>query len=132
MNVDAVLLAIDILGDLSGLQVVAEIPQGASRPIVRLEESGGPDARSRGPNRLMKQDIQVDVWAESKGEARQIIGEVRDYLLAAPRIAGVRPAGVLTGARCTGPIWLPDEDWPTSDGRPSPRYVMTVSLTAHG
>jgi hypothetical protein len=125
-----VALAVLQLYQAAGLHAVAELGVDEDLPVVRVEENGGAPTSSQGPNRLTKQDLNIDTWGSSKTQAQQLMATARDLLLAAPRVAAVQAAAVLVSARANSPQWLPDEDWPVS-GRPAPRYLVTVTVTGH-
>lgn len=127
--VDIVALVLSYLQSET-LNAVEALPDSATRPVLRVEEAGGPPATSVTVNRLTKQDLQIDVWGETKETAWQLMADARDLLLAAPRYNPDHPEGVFTGVRCNGPTYMPDESWPVNN-RPGPRYLMVVSVTAH-
>jgi hypothetical protein len=129
-TVNVAALVVNLLADDS-INVRTRLRQDETLPVVRVEEAGGSENTSLGPNRLTLQDLQVDSWGESKADAWAAIATVRDVLLDAPRSQPSRPEGVLVRVSASAPTWLPDEDWPDPEGRPGPRYLMIVRVTAH-
>jgi hypothetical protein len=128
--IDVMLLVLEILrGD--GLPAYTELPEGVGRPVIRVEESGGDLPNSRQPAYLIRQDVQIDAWGTSKAEARSIIGAAYEALHAAASDPVSYDNGSLSYVQTLGGfLYLPDEDWPV-DGRPGPRFELTVRLTAH-
>jgi len=129
-TVNVVALVLGILTD-DGLNAYSRLPQGALRPIMTVEEAGGPQQVSHSPNRLTRQDLQLDVWGTTKTDAFDLVVGARDLLLAAPRTQPVRDQGVLVRVSAGQPTWLADPDWPDDAGRPGPRYLLIVQATAH-
>lgn len=119
------------LGAVPAARIVTELSEGIVRPVIRVEASGGLGGTSAGPNWLDKPTAQVDGWGATKGEALAAVSAAYDAVLAAPRTDPVHVNGVAVYTTATLPVWTPDEDWPTTDGRPGPRYVMTVRVSAH-
>lgn len=126
--VDVVALVVSYLTSESVL-TVTELADGQARPVVRVEEAGGPNVLSAGVNKLTRQDLQVDVWGTTKAEAYDLASNVRTLLWAAPRYNPDHPEGVFISTRSTGPSWLPDVDFKVGN-RPGPRYVFTAAITA--
>ncbi len=121
---------------LSGMQAdghpaVTELPEAASRPIVRISEGGGGSASSAAPGHIVTQALELHVWGDTKTEAWNAAAAARDWLLAAPRNAPVHAGVTFNLITVTSPSWIPDSDWPSPDGRPGPRYLMYARVTAH-
>ncbi len=116
----------------AGLPVHADLPDDAERPALRVEESGGVSSleTSRMPDWLRSQDFQLDAWDVTRLGAATLIDQARSVLLAAPRTDPVTPHGVLTLTSASARLYLADSDWPV-DGRPGPRYQLTVRTHVH-
>jgi hypothetical protein len=124
--IDVVRLALEILTE-AAIPAYAELPEKVGRPVLRIEESGGELPNSLQPENWIRQDLQLDGWGTSKSEARALIGDAYEALR-----AGVGTHSFGTLRRCEtlgGFVYERDEDWPI-DGRPGPRYILTVRLTA--
>lgn len=129
--IDVMLLALEILR-ADALPAYTELPENVGRPVIRVEESGGTLPNSRQPLYLIRQDVQLDAWAASKPEARSLIGAAFEALHAAATDPISFDNGRLSYVLALGGFnYLPDDDWPV-DGRPGPRFSVTVRLTAHG
>jgi len=129
--VDVVALVVNLLRD-AGHNWYADLPAGVTRPVGRIEEAGGPpQPSSQMPNRLTRVDLQLTAWAETKTAARQLLDTAITLLHDTPRTDPVNTEGTLTRVEPLGMFYLPDEEWPV-DGRPGPRYEMTVRTVAHG
>lgn len=111
--------------------IYVDIPQDATRPVCRVQTLGGVPDSSAQPPWLNRPTVNVDVWADDKFDAFQGIAAIRTALLAAPREASVQTYGEVVHVSATFPAYLPDSDWPTTNGQPGPRYNMTTRLTAH-
>lgn len=129
-TVNIVALVVNLLRD-EGSNVRTRITFDETRPVLRVEEAGGREISSQGPNRLTFQDLQLDSWGNTKADAWMAMAAARDVLLAVPRTQPSRPEGVLTRVAAALPTWMPDEDWPDPQGRPGPRYLLIVRATAH-
>ena len=89
---------------------------------------------SAGPS---PEDVALSCYGTTKIEAADLAENARTALLAAPT-DGPDPTVVIDGAvdvvltsvTVNSPNWLPDEDWPF-EGRPGPRYLVQVAVTAH-
>lgn len=115
-----------------GLAIYAELPDAVARPVTRVEEAGGgPQGSSLTPGRITRGDLQLTTWGTTKAEAWTDIATASDTLRDAPRLAAVQSEGTFVFVQALSPIYLPDEDWPVN-GRPGPRYEMTVRIAAHG
>lgn len=117
----------------AGVNAFPALPANPVRPIVQVEEAGGPPSRDANGH-LNKQDFQIDVWGNSKKEAQQTMAQVRDLIIQSrnyidPPGTG-NPGGVIVGARVNMPSYSKDPDLPVGN-RPGPRYVMVASVTAH-
>lgn len=128
--VNVVALIVRLLQD-QGLDFYAELPRGVARPVGRVQENGGFQPSSLMPLTLTSIDVQLETWGETKGDAWELLSDAVDLLHAAPRAHTDLAQGVLTRVEPLGAFYLPDEDWP-ANGRPGPRYEMTVRITAHG
>lgn len=126
MTVDICQLVLNIL-KTAGINAYPALPEKPVRPIVQVEEAGG--APNRDANRLNKQDLQIDIWGNSKREAFDLTAQVRDLLVDSRNHVAANGV-VLVGARVNLPSYLKDPDFPVGN-RPGPRYVMIVSVTAH-
>lgn len=127
MTTPNVVAALVVAIDAAGLNGCTQIPKDATLPIVRVEEAGGPDESSQAPNWLIRQSLQVDVWGATKADAWGRYAAVRDLLLELPV---AQPGVVLNRIAVGAPSWIPDSDWTSSSGRPMPRYLSYVRVTA--
>lgn len=112
-----------------GYDSFKKLPESAARPVARVSLLGGPSQASNRPVWLDKATFQVDVWGDTDDEAEEAITAIREAILTAPRAQPV-PDQVISFTTCEYPAYLPDSDWPV-DGRPGPRYSMTVRISAH-
>lgn len=119
------------LAGVVGTRIYAELPEGVARPVVTVESSGGRAGDSESPNWLLLPTVQVDARGVTKASALAAAGAAHDAVIAAPRSNSVTAAGVVTRVTATYPVWIPDDDWPTPNGEPGPRYIMTVRVAAH-
>lgn len=116
--------------ELSVSYVHAEIPQGAGRPVILVEENGGgPQGSSLSPDRITIADVQLRYWADTKAAAWDLASSATSALRGAPRSSPVQSLGVLIRVEPLFPVYLPDEDWPVNS-RPGPRYEQTVRIRA--
>jgi hypothetical protein len=113
------------------LNFYAEVPANEERPVGRIEEAGGIQPSSLMPGRLTTVDLQLTTWGTTKSEAWQLLADAVETLREAPRVDPTHSQGVLTRVEPLGVFYLPDVDWP-ANGRPGPRYEMTVRIVAHG
>jgi hypothetical protein len=92
-------------------------------PHVVVTRTGG--VASGQPGSVDHVRLDLDVWAGSKDEARDLAETVRQAMHTAP---GQILDGVVICActEVTGPMYLPDTD---TEG--TPRYVLTVEWTVH-
>lgn len=125
MTVDVCQIVLNLL-KAEGVNAYPALPERPVRPVVQVEEAGG--APNRDANRLNKQDLQIDVWGDSKKEAQTVAAQVRDLLINARN--HIAEQGVIIGARVTMPSYLKDPDFPVGN-RPGPRYVLIATVTAH-
>lgn len=134
MTVDVCQLVLNILKG-AGINAWPALPEESKnpatnklvRPIVQVEEAGG--APNRDANRLNKQDLQIDIWGNSKKEAWNTMAQVRDLLIASRNLVA-DDGVVLVGAKVNLPSYLKDPSFPVGS-RPGPRYVMVATVTAH-
>lgn len=129
---DVTLLTLTIL-HAAGVAAYAALPDGVSRPVLRIEEAGGgPLPNSAQPIRLIRQDLQLTAWADTKQAALTLLTAAYQSLHSSILDGrNVTTAGTLIRVETLGGVlYLPDPDWPVS-GQPGPRYELTVRLTAH-
>lgn len=125
-TVDVCQIVLNLL-KANGINAYPALPDKTARPVVQIEEAGG--APSRDANgRLNKQDLQIDVWGNSKKEAWNTMAQVRDLLIESRN--HIADGQVLVGARVSMPSYLKDPDFPVGN-RPGPRYVTVATVTAH-
>jgi hypothetical protein len=92
-------------------------------PQVSIRRVGG--SAPWPPDSLDRANLDVDVWAETKQEARDLAETVRQAMFSA---AGQVIDGVTICAaeEFSGPLFLPDD---TPQG--TPRYTFTISWLVH-
>lgn len=109
-----------------GLNVVAAVPSGSGRPVARVEESGVFSPSSQMPDHLYEYDLEVNVWAETKESAQELLGDINTCLRQQP----ATEHGVVTRSQMVGLSYEPDEDWPAGP-EPGPRYIALLRVNAH-
>ena len=123
-------LLIDLIRGLD-VSCYKRLPENPTRPVARVSLLDGPPTSSSqpAPGYLNKATFQIDVWAETDPEAEEIAEQIRVAVLSAPRTQPVAGTA-FSYTTAEWPADLPDADWPV-DGRPGPRYSMTVRVSAH-
>lgn len=122
---DTEALVIWFLSDalIAGGRVYGSFPEAPTYPLAVVQRVGG----NPEPRWLDKADLQVDVWAATRAEARDSAANAFASLMTMEgaidtgTVQGV-VTGVLPGS---GLRWLPDED------TEQPRYTFSVLVTAH-
>lgn len=127
----AYLRAHPTVSDIFDGSIYDDIPENASRPLCRLVVLGGVEDTSAQPIWVNRPSLNVDVWGDTKSEAQSAIAAVREALLELPHLYGVQALGEVPRTAATHPAYLPDEEWLDPNGRPGPRFNMTVRVTVH-
>lgn len=109
---------------VSGSRVYSSIPNSPTYPLIVVRRIGGlPIHRSA----YDQAEVQLDVWAESKSEARSLAAQARIALLDSEgttvTVSG-SSSWVSAVEDSLGLTWLPDPGNTTKD-----RYVFGVRLT---
>jgi hypothetical protein len=118
---DAVLVTIQYLRSvLPDVTTVSRVPNPRPPEFVRIERLGG----LRKNLILDRPRIDVECWSGSEGDAADLAGRVRAYVLA---MAGKRSTTTVYDVReVSGPMWLPD----SVSGQP--RYSFAVEFSTRG
>lgn len=124
--VDAELLAVNYLrataevAAIAGSRIYTEIPPTPTYPLVRVTRIGGvPTIRQH----LDVARLQIDVWGQTKFQARTLAATVQAAMWAA---VGSHAEGVVANVEDDlGLSWSPDPD------TDQPRYVFGVAVTIH-
>lgn len=127
MTLDVGQLVLNIL-KAESINAYPALPASPARPIVQVQEAGGAFNREANGH-LNRQDLQIDVWGNTRAETQQVAAQVRDLLINA-RNAVSDDGVVLVGARVSMPSFFRDPEFPVGN-RPGPRFVMIASVTAH-
>lgn len=104
-----------------------ELPTNTTRPAQRFVEDGILAPSSHMPDWLAEYDVQADTWGNTKTEALTLLQAALVVLRAHPS----NDYGAVTRFQLVGNDFMPDPDWPTSSGRPGPRYVSILRLHVH-
>jgi len=104
--------------------VHGEFPTSPTYPLATVVRIGGPPEE---PRWLDKATLQLDVWGDTKAEARDKAATALASLLDMTGLVNTGTVtGVVTGVRVPqGLRWFPD---PITE---KPRYSCTVEVTAH-
>lgn len=96
-----------------------------ARPCIRVVLVTG--SRSV-PHWLTEELLQVEAYAETIGQARQVIDTASAALAT---LEGSSARGVVNGVTFeNGPRWIPDPDL-TANGGPMPRFLIDVRVFVH-
>lgn len=105
----------------------AAFPSDVTTPAVKLNRVSG-DTLVGHPLALDQARIQVDVYGGTQRQANRIAETIR--AVATTRLVNYSHAdGYLQTCYASPPFYLPDENWPTSQGGPRPRYIVDLVIT---
>jgi hypothetical protein len=111
---------------IPGARVYSSVPRSPTYPLVRVSRVGGTAVV---PRRLDAADVQIDVWADKKSEARTLAAQVRQALLSTEGLAVTIPSGnaIVTGVdEVIGLSSVPDAANPPKD-----RYLAQYRVYLH-
>jgi hypothetical protein len=115
-------VAIGLLSEVldPAVTVTSEWPEGLAQTLPVVAVSLGPGGGSGVKAVTANRGLDIDILAETKGEAFDLAALVSAQLLAAQ--GTVRPGARIYGVEETSLIWLPDQVTNI------PRYVLVMSL----
>lgn len=113
-----------LAAQLPAASVHSQFPTSPTYPVITVHRAGGTPVHSRWLDRAV---LQVDVWADSKEEARDVAATAYARLkdMTGPQSYGGQSGVVSATGDVTGLAWLRDE---FSD---KPRYTFQVSVYVH-
>lgn len=111
--------------ELTGVKIATEWPPNAPTKVVLLHRSGG-ETLDSSPMVADKATLQLDVYAQSKGDASDLTRMVA-AVLAADFVGEVEPGVWVTSTTIGNMLYLADPDVPLAGGKPRPRYALSIS-----
>jgi hypothetical protein len=119
---DAELVAINWLRT-NGFRAGASVPQSPARPNLVVTRTGGSPAVKWAVDLAA---LQVDVWGQTKQQARDTAADALACLYAMPGQAGQDEDAFVSDVDVTlGLSWQPDD----AQNPPIPRYLFAIAVT---
>jgi len=106
----------------AGFRASSSIPANPTFPLITVKRMGGSPADKRGLDRAI---LQIDVWGNTKSEARDVAAAARITLMNLEGTTSSQFNGVVTCVEdALGLFWLPDQETKRD------RYVFSVMVYA--